>query len=152
MRSDTLTVVVGLILCWIFVEDMLRFRIRNVLIIALISSFALDCILGDRLALMVPHSILAVLGLGVLSGCFALRMMGGGDVKLLSAALLWVGPEGCVVFAIALLFCTLLYLAGAWAGWLPQRSRGGRTLIPFGPSIAAAWIIHGSLVVWVAKH
>ena len=75
-------------------------------------------------------------------GAFALRAVGGGDVKLISAALIWVGPEGAVLFALLLAVFTLAYAAGALIGWFPKRRSGSATVIPFGPSIAAAWMAY----------
>lgn len=128
------------VLVWVLVEDMRRYVVRNAAVGVLVVCFVLDCAVRHRPALLVPHAIFAALGFCLLLGAFALRMLGGGDAKLLSAALLWVGPEGCFVFALALLACTVAYAAGARLGWLPAREVGGRTAIPFGPSIALAWI------------
>lgn len=138
--------VVSLLLCWVLFEDLRYFRIRNIVVVALVASFLIDSLLRSRLATLPSHGLFALLGFGILSGFFALRAIGGGDVKLLSAALLWIGPEGCTVFAALLLVCTILYLTGTWVGLFPARQRGGKKMIPYGPSIAAAWIIYNIAV------
>ncbi len=119
---------------------MRRFRIRNVAVLALVAAFGLDCVLGGTTGRLLPHGLFAAVGLLLLGAAFALGMMGGGDAKLLMAALLWFGPEGSLPFAVVLFASTLGYGLGAWLGWLPSRLRAGRMVIPFGPSIATAWI------------
>jgi prepilin peptidase CpaA len=78
----------------------------------------------------------------VLAGLFALRAMGGGDVKLLTALALWMP---------ALLFLKLLVImaiAGgiltmAFSMWHITRRRKDQLKIPYGIAIASAgiWII-----------
>lgn len=138
-----------LVLAWVVVEDMRRYVVRNASVLVLVLCFLADCIFGRHLASLVPHALLGTFGFGLMLGAFALRMVGGGDAKLLSAALLWVGPEGCFVFAVLLLACTLVYAAGARVGWLPARKAGGRTAIPFAPGIGAAWIAEIGLTAWL---
>ena len=140
-----IAIAVCLLLAWVIVEDMRRFKVRNLSVIMLAACFPLDCLLRGRLALLAPHALFAGLGLAVLICVFVARMLGGGDAKLLSAALLWVGPEGCFVFALVLLACTSVYSVGARFGWLPSRTVKGRMVIPFGPSIALAWMAHIAL-------
>ena len=137
-----MTFVVSLLLCWVVFEDLRHFRIRNTVVLALAASFVIDLAVRGRLAVLLPHGLFALFGFVILSALFALRAIGGGDVKLLSAALLWVGPEGCTLFAALLLACTAIYVIGNWVGLLPARRRAGRTMIPYGPSIAAAWVMH----------
>lgn len=144
-----LTVAVGLLLCWIIFEDLRRYRIRNTAILALVAGSVIDVVLRGGLVSLLAHGGFALLAFGLLSVFFVLRAIGGGDVKLLSAALLWVGPEGCAVYAAALLLCTTAYLAGTWARLLPVRDRAGRRMIPYGPSIAAAWIVQMVVSTWV---
>ena len=138
-----------LVLVWVLVEDMRRYVIRNASVLVLVGCFVLECVVGHHVALLVPHAIFAALGFALMLGAFALRAVGGGDAKLLSAALLWIGPEGCFVFAVALFVFTLAYAAGAWFGWLRARRAGGRMAIPFAPSIASAWIAFIGVTAWL---
>ncbi|WP_375461849.1 prepilin peptidase [uncultured Enterovirga sp.] len=131
---------VTLILIWVVIEDMRRFRIRNVAVLALCAAFGLDCVLDGHIGRLLPHGLFAAAGLLLLAAAFGLGVMGGGDAKLLVAALLWFGPEESLPFAGVLFASTLGYGLGAWLGWLPSRLRAGRMVIPFGASIAMAWI------------
>jgi len=128
------------ILVRVAAEDMRGFRIRNVWVAALIGLFLAASGLGLRPD-AVWHALFAGVALAAMLAAFALRWVGAGDAKLIVAACLWVGPALSPVFAVALLATTLVYAAGAALAFLPSRRSGGRTAIPFGPSIAAAWIL-----------
>jgi prepilin peptidase CpaA len=78
----------------------------------------------------------------VLCGLFALRALGGGDVKLLTALALWLRPSwfGELVLIMALLGGVL---AVAVAGWHLARRRHSPVAVPYGVAIAAAglWVL-----------
>ena len=77
-----------------------------------------------------------------LSILFALRAMGGGDVKLLTALALWIEP---MVFLKLLIMMALLggVLTLAFGAWHVMRRRKDRIAIPYGVAIALAglWVI-----------
>lgn len=84
----------------------------------------------------------ALASLAVLSGLFAMRWMGGGDVKLLTALALWLPFKP---------FMTLLILMALLGGLLTvifavihtMSQRKGRIQIPYGLAIAGAglWVL-----------
>jgi prepilin peptidase CpaA len=78
----------------------------------------------------------------VLAGLFALRWMGGGDVKLLSALALWIKPLLFVrlLVIMALVGGVLTLVLGCWHIARRQRSR---LAIPYGIAIATAglWVL-----------
>lgn len=131
---------VGVVLVLVTIEDLRRFRIRNGLVIVLVLAFVLACAWHDRLHLLLAHLLFALAGLVLLFAAFTRGVIGGGDAKLLTAALFWIGPEGALVYSIALAACALAYVLAAKLGLAPSRRTRGRTEIPFGPSIAVAWI------------
>lgn len=73
----------------------------------------------------------------VLAGLFALRMMGGGDVKLLTALALWIKP---LWFLQLLLVMAVLggLLTLAFGAWHIARRRRDKIAIPYGVAIASA--------------
>ena len=83
----------------------------------------------------------------VLSVLFALKAMGGGDVKLLTALALWIPPTQFMQLLIimALLGGLLTLVLGAWH---IARRRKDRLAIPYGVAIALAglWVIGAALV------
>lgn len=76
----------------------------------------------------------------VLAGLFALRMMGGGDVKLLTALALWIKP---LWFLQLLLVMAVLggLLTLAFGAWHIARRQRDRLAIPYGIAIAAAALL-----------
>ena len=85
---------------------------------------------------------LAVAAFAVLAGLFAIRAMGGGDVKLLTALALWMPA---VLFARLLIVMALAggVLTVALGMWHITRRQTGRLKIPYGVAIALAglWTI-----------
>ena len=94
---------------------------------------------------------LAVVTFFVLAGLFALKAMGGGDVKLLTALALWMP---------ALLFLKLLVIMAVAGGiltmamsmWHIARRQKDKLKIPYGIAIATAglWII--TTTDWATLH
>ncbi len=85
---------------------------------------------------------LAAGALVVLAGLFAIRAMGGGDVKLLTALALWIPPAQFLnlILLMALVGGVLTIIFGAWHIMRRQRER---LQIPYGIAISTAslWII-----------
>jgi len=128
-------------LVFVAVEDARRFRIRNGAILVLVGLFGLAVWLSGTDQDAIWHGVFATLVLVLMFGAFALGLVGAGDAKLMSVACLWIGPENALLFAMALLCLTGLYGVGAKLRVLPARLDGHRVKIPFGPSIALAWIM-----------
>jgi prepilin peptidase CpaA len=84
----------------------------------------------------------ALAAFAVLAGLFAIRAMGGGDVKLLTALALWIEPWGFVklIIIMALLGGILTVVFGAWH---VTRRRKDRLAIPYGVAISSAglWVL-----------
>jgi prepilin peptidase CpaA len=78
----------------------------------------------------------------VLAGLFAIRAMGGGDVKLLTALALWIKPMWflhlLMVMAVAGGVLTVVM-----AVWHVTRRQRDRLAVPYGIAIAAAgiWVL-----------
>ncbi|ARS27819.1 A24 family peptidase [Sphingomonas sp. KC8] len=83
----------------------------------------------------------------IFAGCFALGMMGGGDVKLLGALALWLPPlplmRMLVVMALAGGVLTIVMIALHRA-----RKAGGQPEIPYGVAISAAalWVMANDIL------
>ena len=73
---------------------------------------------------------------------FALRWMGGGDVKLLTALALWIAPQWYwkLLVVMALIGGLLTIVTGAWHIARRQRDKAA---IPYGVAISAAglWVL-----------
>lgn len=84
----------------------------------------------------------AAVTFAILAALFALRAMGGGDVKLLTALALWIEPSLFLklVIVMALLGGVLTLIFGAWHVMRRQREK---LAIPYGVAIAMAglWVL-----------
>lgn len=89
---------------------------------------------------MVIQIALALVTFVALAGLFALKLMGGGDVKLLSALALWLAP---MTFLKLLIVMSLLggLLTILFAGWHYTVTRKRDAKIPYGVAIASAGLI-----------
>lgn len=83
---------------------------------------------------------LAVAAFVILAVLFALKMMGGGDVKLLAALALWVQPQHYLwlVIVMSVLGGLLTIVFGAWH---VTRRQTGRIAIPYGVAICMAGLL-----------
>jgi prepilin peptidase CpaA len=85
---------------------------------------------------------LAIVTFIILSGLFALRAMGGGDVKLLTALALWIEPEWFLrlLIVMALAGGVLTIVLGAWHVARRQREK---LAVPYGVAISGAglWVL-----------
>lgn len=128
-------------LIWTAREDLLRYRVSNKAIIGFGVSFVVVCLASGRLSLLISHALLSLMALVGLLGAFAIRVIGGGDAKLLSIALLWLGPEHILAFSLLLFIAVITYAIGARFYDLPSRRIDGSLRIPLAPCISVAWII-----------
>lgn len=114
------------------VYDVTTMKIPNWISIALAAAFV-----PVALAVQLPWDQIAIsLGIGFAAlvigiALFAFRILGGGDAKLLAAALLWVGTSGAFVFVMA------TALAG---GALSLFLLAARKWWPLVPWTAPAWV------------
>ncbi len=85
---------------------------------------------------------LAAVTLIALAVLFAMRAMGGGDVKLLTALALWIEPTWFLrlLIGMALIGGLLTIVLGAWH---VTRRRRDRLAIPYGVAISSAglWVL-----------
>jgi prepilin peptidase CpaA len=110
------TMVFAALLAAAAVNDVLRLRIPNVIPLLLVAGFLLEVGLG-LVARPLDHLLAMVIVLAILLPVFAFDMLGGGDVKLLAAAALWLGLAN-----VPLLLICVGILGGLFtAFWLPLR-------------------------------
>ena len=131
-------------------SDLTTMRIPNWMSLVLIVGFFPTALIVGLSPMAVGlHVLVAIVALLVGMGLFALRVIGGGDAKLMSAACLWLGLAGAGPFLVytALiggLFCAFLILARksftaeslggpAWVGSLLAPTGD----IPYGVAICA---------------
>jgi prepilin peptidase CpaA len=75
------------------ITDYRRLHIPNILSIVLVAAFfPFAWLAGPAAVPLLPHLGLAAFVFVLLFACFAFGWLGGGDVKLASAIMLWAGP------------------------------------------------------------
>ncbi|MGQ0674165.1 MAG: A24 family peptidase [Hyphomicrobium sp.] len=130
--------------------DLLTMTIPNRISMALLGAFfVIAPLVGMPVDVMLRHMALGAAVLAVGIAFFAMRWMGGGDVKLLAVASLWIGLDNFVMYlaqvavlggvlAIAILAFRWMPVAALplpeWALRLHRQGTG----IPYGLAIAGA--------------
>lgn len=139
---------------WVMVSDARRYIISNALNLTVLALFVLAAVLLPIpvLPALAMAGLMLLLGLGL----FALGIMGGGDIKLLTVLSLWTGwwlPTFQFVFLTAmlggLLVILILPLRAAlppvWLKLFPTRSLPRLLVrkepVPYGLAIAAAFLV-----------
>lgn len=135
------------------ISDYRKLRIPNAVSLILAGAFFPFALLAGPAIAIVPHLLLAGAVLVVLFVFFALGWLGGGDVKLVSAIMLWAGPPQGMNFAIlfavfggllALILMSLRYALQRYpqieavAGMGKLSSWARRGLCPYALPIGAA--------------
>jgi prepilin peptidase CpaA len=145
IASASILVLTAAILFYIALTDLKEFKIRNELIIVLIGLFLVHALISGRWSSLLWNVGLALLFFVILLLHYSRKLVGGGDVKLLTVAFLWVGISYALPFTILLLAFSAVHATAAWLGWAKTDQTGARRRIPFAPSIAGALI--GAFVV-----
>jgi len=127
-------------LFYVALTDLKEFKISNELIWVLAGLYVLFAVLSGHWRHMHWNLALAAFMFAFMLYFYGQNLMGGGDVKLLTVALLWVGLDCALVFAILLLIFVGIHTGVAKLGWVKVQGVGKHKRIPFAPSIAAALI------------
>jgi prepilin peptidase CpaA len=135
--------------------DLRQLRIPNGLVLVLLAAFAIllaPCLSWGDLSLRILAAA-AMLALGL--AAFAAGLFGGGDVKLLSALLLFVPPGTLVLFAFVMalsllgsiaLIIAARRMAPAYSGnWGVLRERQGR--LPMGLAFGIGGVVFWGLLL-----
>ena len=128
------------VLFYVGYTDFRTFKIRNNVLLLLLVLYVLLALVDRSLFEVMWNVILAVVMFGVLLWFYTQRAIGGGDVKLLTVACLWVGIHCALLFSILLILFIGLHVGAAWMGWAETKPMGGRFAIPYAPAVAGALI------------
>jgi Flp pilus assembly protein protease CpaA len=128
------------LLCYIGWRDLRTFKISNESVLLLIFLYALYAFVVRSQQEILSSIILAAIMFGLLLYCYAKRLVGGGDVKLVPVVCLWVGAHCALLFSMLLLVFICLHFIAARMGWTRTATMGQRQALPYAPSVAAAMI------------
>jgi len=120
--------------------DLREYRIRNELILVLAGLFVVHAALSGRWV-GIYWNLGAALAIFLVALYFySNKLMGGGDVKILTVAFLWVGVDCALPLAILMLIFVIIHTFVARLGWIRVERVDGHMRIPFAPSVAGALV------------
>lgn len=142
-----------LLLAWAMLSDLRRFEIPNAIPILLIAAYLVASVVhGTEPIVVLRQCGIGATALAVGFGLFALRILGGGDVKLIAAMAPWLAPiqipsflfwmaiVGGLIGLIIVLLRRAPALPGSFGdGWLRRLQERGK--IPYGLAIGCAGLI-----------
>lgn len=140
VAAQAVLVVTAAVLFYVAFTDLKEFKIRNEFVLVLTGLFFLHAFLSGRWTSLHWNIGFAALLFLIMLYFYSMKLMGGGDLKLLTVALLWVGPFCALPFAIFLLVFVCLNIVAVKFKFVDAQIRDGRKWIAFAPSIAAALI------------
>lgn len=141
LSAHIVLIVTAATLFYVAWTDLKEFKIRNEMVLCIAGLYVLFAVLSGRWVGTHWNVGFAILMLVIMLYYYSQGMMGGGDVKMLAVAFLWVGIECALVFAIFLSVSIIIHLIAVKFGWARVQEVRGRKRIPFAPSIAAALIV-----------
>lgn len=135
-------------------NDLFTMKIPNKISLALIAAFVLAALyIQMPLETALMHVGVGAAALLVGFAMFSMRLLGGGDAKLMAAGAMWMGPEHAVMFIAymtifgGMLSAAILFYrkyipvtADAVPGWAARLHVQG-TGIPYGIAIAASGLM-----------
>jgi prepilin peptidase CpaA len=140
VTSQLILVITVAVLFYAAVDDFRHYKIRNEVILVLAGLYLVYAILVGSWTNLAWNFGFAMLLFLLMLVLYSMRIMGGGDLKLLTVAFLWVGPFCALPFAVFLFFFAGIHSLAAKFKLIEFRVEGGRKAIAFAPSIAAALI------------
>jgi prepilin peptidase CpaA len=134
-------ILTGAVLFYAAFTDFKHYKIGNEIILVLAGLFILYVFIMGSWAMLAWNFGFAAAAFLIMLFFYSMRLMGGGDLKLLTVALLWVGPFCAAPFAVFLLVFSSIHTFAAKLKFVETRLEGERKeAIPFAPSIAGALI------------
>ncbi len=140
--SEFVLVITAAVLVYAAFNDLRHYKIRNELIVVLAVLYCAHALLSGRWVTIHWNFVFALFMFLVMCFFYSRRLMGGGDLKLLTVAFLWVGVSCALPFALLLLGFSVIHVVAAKLGWVDvwQVNHDESGKIPFAPSVAAALI------------
>ena len=140
VTSQLILVLTAAILFYAAFDDFRHYKIRNEVVLALAGLYLVYAVLAGSWTNLAWNFGFATLLFLLMLFFYSMRLMGGGDLKLLTVAFLWVGPFCALPFAVCLFFFAGIHSLAAKFKLVESQVEGGRKKIAFAPSIAASLI------------
>ena len=141
IASYFVLVVTGALLFYIALTDLRHFKIRNDMILVVAGLYFVHALLSGRWVELHWNIGFAVIAFAFMVFWYTQGLMGGGDLKLMTVALLWSGVRCAIPLLIITVIVALVHAGAAKYGYVASQSTtDGRMRIPFAPAIAAGLI------------
>ena len=142
-----------LILLVVALEDWKTKKIRNTWSLAILALVVIGIVLNPSFYLMPEHLLIPLVIFVSGFFLFRLKLLGGGDGKLLTAIFLLIPTEFQTVFLVSLAGCGLGYLISRRLYYLifSNRQRSNQSRFSYAPVIFLALRIMG-LYLWKKNH
>jgi prepilin peptidase CpaA len=140
IASQTVLILTAAVLFYAALTDLKHFKIHNELILVLTGLFFLHALLSNRWAALPWNLGFAAMLFLIMLVPYSMKMMGGGDLKLVTVALLWVGPFCALPFALFLLLFAATHAVAVRFKLVEGKAVGRRQSVAFAPSVSAALV------------
>jgi len=97
----TIALFLGL-MAYAAISDVAEYRIPNRINLAIAALYPAHVLASPTAIDWIGALLVAAVVLGVATTLFSLRVMGGGDVKLMTAVSLWAGPSAIIEFSVVM--------------------------------------------------
>lgn len=138
--SQTILILTAAVLFYVALTDLKHYKIRNELVLVLAGLFFLHAFLSGRWTTLHWNLGFAAILFVIMLYPYSMKMMGGGDLKLLAVAILWVGPFCALPFSLFLLLFAGVHALAVKFKLVEGKAIGEQQSVAFAPSIAAALI------------
>jgi prepilin peptidase CpaA len=129
------------VLFYVGFADLQNYKIKNEMVLILAMLYFAYVFAAGTWHDALWHVAVALVVFMLLLSCYAYAMLGGGDVKLLTVAFLWVGMECASLFSIVLLLIAGAHATLVYIGLVGAQTINGRKRIAYAPAIAGALIV-----------
>jgi prepilin peptidase CpaA len=142
VSSHLVLVVTAAVLFYMALTDLRHYTIRNELVLVLGFLFLIHSLLSGHWVTIHWNIGFATVMFIIMLALYSRGLIGGGDVKLLAIAFLWVGIDCALPFAFLLLAFVGMQGIAVKLGWVEtQAGEGGSgKRMPFAPAVAGALI------------
>src|SRR5271169_3970264 len=135
---DVLVILVlaSCVLFFVAYADLQNYKIKNEMVLLLASLYFIYVFATGTWNEALSHIGVALVIFLVMLVCYSYGMLGGGDVKLLTVAFLWVGKDCAALFAVVMLAITGVHVGFVYLGLVGAQTIKGRRRIAYAPAIA----------------
>jgi prepilin peptidase CpaA len=139
--ASAIVAITSCVLFWVAFAGLQNYKIKNELVLLLAALYFIYVFATGRWNELSSHIIVAAAIFLLMLVFYSYRLLGGGDVKLLTVAFLWVGKDCALLFAAVMLAITGVHAGLVYLDILGAQTINGRKRIAYAPAIAGALVV-----------